>query len=246
MGAGFKDLNASASGRAVDVRFLLENRSDEVWRKRDGFCLGWQVFERGGTSYLAEGEWVEAGEQLAPGEGRTASVHVELPEEDGQYDVYVSPLSEDGWHYRAHWPFVLLSAVVEDGAARVEGIGVTTIGRLRRKGLGGRLLRGLAIPLTSLWGHRGLILSMARRELAARYRGSMGDVAWTILHPLLLMLTYFFVFGIVLKTRLGGDDSRSGFVLYFLAGMLPWLPFAEAVGRAPSVIPEHRNFVKKL
>jgi lipopolysaccharide transport system permease protein len=89
-------------------------------------------------------------------------------------------------------------------------------------------------------------VSMARRELAARYRGSMGDVAWTILHPLLLMLTYFFVFGIVLKARLGGDDSRSGFVLYFLAGMLPWLPFSEAVGRSPSVIPEHRNFVKKL
>ena len=28
--------------------------------------------------------------------------------------------------------------------------------------------------------------------------------------------------------------------------MLPWLPFAEAVGRSPYVIVEHRNFVKKL
>jgi lipopolysaccharide transport system permease protein len=34
--------------------------------------------------------------------------------------------------------------------------------------------------------------------------------------------------------------------LYFLAGMLPWLAFSEAVGRAPYVIVEHRNFVKKL
>jgi len=67
-----------------------------------------------------------------------------------------------------------------------------------------------------------------------------------VLHPLLLMLTYFFVFGVVLEARFGNDPSRSGFVLYFLAGMLPWLPFSEAVGRAPAVMLENRNFVKKL
>src|SRR5262249_41440882 len=42
------------------------------------------------------------------------------------------------------------------------------------------------------------------------------------------------------------DPSRSGFVLYYLAGMLPWLAFSEAVGRSASVMLEHRNFVKKL
>jgi homopolymeric O-antigen transport system permease protein len=60
------------------------------------------------------------------------------------------------------------------------------------------------------------------------------------------MSTYFFVFGIVLQTRFGGDPSRSGFVLYFLAGMLPWLAVSEAVGRSALVVIEHRNFVKKL
>ena len=87
---------------------------------------------------------------------------------------------------------------------------------------------------------------MVRREIAARYRGSFGDAAWTILHPLLLMLTYYFVFGIVLRSRFGGDSSQSGYVLNFLAGMLPWLPFSEAVGRAPTSMLEHRNFIKKL
>jgi lipopolysaccharide transport system permease protein len=50
----------------------------------------------------------------------------------------------------------------------------------------------------------------------------------------------------VLRTRFAGDPSRSGFVLYFLAGMLPWLPFSEAAGRAPLVMMEYRNFVKRL
>src|SRR5207249_9648560 len=69
---------------------------------------------------------------------------------------------------------------------------------------------------------------------------------WTFLSPLLLMTTYFFVFGIVMGARFGADTSRAGYVLYFMAGLLPWLAFAEAVGRAPSVIPDYRNFVKKL
>ena len=76
---------------------------------------------------------------------------------------------------------------------------------------------------------------MARRDILARYRGSFGDVLWTILNPLLLMSTYFFVFGVVLQARFGADQSSTGFALYFLAGMLPWLAFSEPAGpRAPT------------
>jgi lipopolysaccharide transport system permease protein len=100
--------------------------------------------------------------------------------------------------------------------------------------------------MRSLWRHRKLTLSMVRRDILARYRGSFGGALWTFLTPLLLMATYFFVFGVVLNARFAGDTSRSGYVLYFLAGMLPWLAFSEAVGRAPSVILEYRTFVKKI
>jgi len=112
--------------------------------------------------------------------------------------------------------------------------------------LGRTVRRVLTLPFLTIWRHRGLIRTLARRDILSRYRGSFGGGLWTVLTPLLLMLTYFFVFGIVLHTKFGNDPSRSGFVLYFFAGMLPWLPFSEAAGRAPSVIWEHRNFVKKL
>ena len=87
---------------------------------------------------------------------------------------------------------------------------------------------------------------MVRRDILSRYRGSFGGTLWTFLNPLLLMATYFFVFGVVLHTRFGSDTTRTGFVLYFLAGMLPWLAFSEAVGRSPNVILEYRTFVKKI
>lgn len=100
--------------------------------------------------------------------------------------------------------------------------------------------------MSSLWQHRSLAVSLARRDVQARYRGSFGGGLWTFLNPLLLMLTYYFVFGIVLSARFPGDPSREGFVLYFIAGMLPWLAISEAWGRSPSLILEHHNFIKKL
>ena len=52
---------------------------------------------------------------------------------------------------------------------------------------------------------------MSRRDVMARYRGSFGDILWTVLNPLLLMATYFFVFGVVLQSRFSSDQSRTGF-----------------------------------
>ena len=86
---------------------------------------------------------------------------------------------------------------------------------------------------------------MVRRDIAGRYAGSYGGVFWTVIHPLLMMLTYWFVFGYVLQTKFGAD-GQDNFTLYFLAGMLPWLAFSEAAGRAPGIVIEHANFVKKL
>src|SRR5205823_11863894 len=79
--------------------------------------------------------------------------------------------------------------------------------------------------------------------IAGRYKGSFGGSFCTLIKPLLLMLTYSFVFGVVIRDS---SLTRSEFALYCLAGMLPWLPFSEAAGRSPGTIPEHRNFVKKL
>jgi lipopolysaccharide transport system permease protein len=86
---------------------------------------------------------------------------------------------------------------------------------------------------------------MTRRDLRSRYRGSFAEAFWPVLHPLILMATYYFVFGVVLQARFEGDVTRSGFVLNFLAGMLPWLAFSEAVARAPGALLENRHLVKK-
>jgi len=123
---------------------------------------------------------------------------------------------------------------------------VATQAQLRRARAIRSVGRALVYPVLTVWRNRSLIRVMVRREVLGRYRGSFGGSLWTVISPLLLILTYFFIFSIVMRATFPGDTSRAGYVLYFLAGMLPWLAFSEAVGRAPGVVLEHRNFVKKL
>lgn len=248
MPAGYQDvkLQLDPESRTLVARFRLVNQSGQIWRS-DDVSLGWQVFDPETGTFIFEGVWTPIGVDLAPAETREFAVEVQLPPERGRYHVYLSPIhSSQGWFYHRGQPFLLLDVVVENHCAELLETSVTTIRALRRKQRRFRLKRLFTHPLNSIWQNRSLIRSMVRRDIHARYKGSFGDVLWTVLNPLLLMATYFFVFGLVLQSRFGPDQSRTGFVLYFLAGMLPWLAFSEAVGRAPYVIVEHRNFVKKL
>lgn len=249
MGVRYSGLTVAgeAGSSRLRVKFRLENRSSVTWRRMIGPSLGWQVYDPSSATFILEGEWTPMPCDLGPGDAADVDLSVSLPAESGPYHVYVSVVDDRrGWLYAAGEPFALIDATVEAGAAREVRGRVTTLARVRWANFAHAVPKALQYPVKTVWENRRLIGSVVRRDILARYRGSFGDALWTVLNPLLLMVTYFFVFGVVLHSRFGNDDSRSGYVLYFLAGMLPWLAFSEALGRAPTVILEHRNFVKKL
>src|ERR1051326_4957393 len=220
--ASFQAIEAAAEGSSIRLRFRIDSPA----------VLGWQVFDPSSGAFLFEGEWSDVRET-------NVDMRLDLPAGDGPYRVQVAPVAD---RHR----FILIDARVHDGQLEMDAPRVASAAALRRAWWREAIPKAFVFPARSLRENHKLIASMVRRDILSRYRGSFGGALWTFLNPLLLMATYFFVFGVVLRTRFGADTSRSGFVLYFLAGMLPWLAFAEAVGRAPSVILEHRNFVKKL
>ena len=231
----------------VPVRLRVENTTAEIWKPEDGYAASYQVFDPETGTLVREGVRTPLPQELAPGESLEVEVAVEFPPEPGRYRAYVSAMREHVcWFYERGAQFTALDAEVSPGGVRVIRTAVTTLRALGRRNLVRAAGRAFRYPVLSIWRNRGLIRSMVRRDILGRYRGSFGGMFWTVLNPLLLMATYFFVFGIVLRTRFASDPSQAGFVLYFLCGMLPWLAFSEAAGRAPFVLLEHRNFVKKL
>jgi lipopolysaccharide transport system permease protein len=248
--AQYKDARVSVHGSVLEVGLTIENRSGGTWTS-ENFSLGWQFYDPQTNLFIEEGAWIPVARDVAPGAAAQFEISIPFPPEAGAYEIYLSHIQPvSGWAYARGEPFlrILVQAVenVSNGQLRVLAQEVTTVRALRWRRAWAALPKLFASPLRTIAQNHRLIRSMARRDILARYRGSFGDVFWTVLNPLLLMATYFFVFGIVLQSRFGPDQSRTGFALYFLAGMLPWLAFSEPVGRAASVILEHRNFVKKL
>ena len=242
----YRDVQIHAHGSALENHLGLENISGQTW-KTENFALGWQFFDPQTDSFILEGEWTPAARDIPPGETASFDLSIPFPPDPGGYHVYVSPIERpEGWAYLRGQPFLRIAAQASDGQIRVLDHQIATARGLRLGRWWRALPKFFAGPFETILENHRLIGSMARRDILARYRGTFGDVFWTVLNPLLLMATYFFVFGVVLRTRFGTDQSSTSFALYFLAGMLPWLAFSEPAGRAPHVIPEHRNFVKKL
>lgn len=99
----------------------------------------------------------------------------------------------------------------------------------------------------SLWRNRLLILQMTRREIAARYRGSVIGLAWSFINPVLMLMVYTFVFSVVFKARWGVQgESRTDFAIVLFAGMIVFGFFSEMINRAPGQIVSNANYVKKV
>ena len=204
--ASYRAVSATVEDGAICVRFECDVQG----------AIGWQLFDPATGAFLSEGEWSES--------GAATSVRVALPPEGGAYRVQVAPV-EDREQY------IAIDAEVGAGDLAISEPRVVDAYNERFFRRLVAIRKAFTSPTACVWRNRKLILSMVKRDIMTRYRGSFAGALWTLLTPLLLMATYFFVFGVVLRTRFSADNSGVGYVLYFLAGMLPWLPFQEAVGR---------------
>ncbi|MBF0373597.1 MAG: ABC transporter permease [Alphaproteobacteria bacterium] len=98
---------------------------------------------------------------------------------------------------------------------------------------------------TFLW-HRPLILRLAAREVAARYRGSLMGALWAVAVPLMMLTVYSFVFGVVFRARWSGTSDAKEFPVVLFAGLVCFWMFSESATRAPSLIRENAVYVKKI
>ncbi|HLB18699.1 MAG TPA: hypothetical protein VK613_06170, partial [Gaiellaceae bacterium] len=63
--------------------------------------------------------------------------------------------------------------------------------------------------MTTVYGdlvrYRELFGNLFRRDVQAKYRGSLLGLAWTLANPVLLMAVYLFVFSVLWKTQFGSE-----------------------------------------
>jgi lipopolysaccharide transport system permease protein len=100
----------------------------------------------------------------------------------------------------------------------------------------------------TLLKHRQLIFQMIKREVVGRYKGSILGLAWSFFNPILMLIIYTFVFSVVFKSRWGleGSSSKAEFALILFVGMIVFNFFSETISKAPCLILNNINYVKKV
>ena len=92
---------------------------------------------------------------------------------------------------------------------------------------------------------RTLIFQLVKRDFQQRYVGSAAGWMWSLIHPLVLLASYTFIFSICLKTPPGTGALTENYTLFLFTGMLPWLLFSETVQSSSGSIVEQANLVTK-
>ena len=92
---------------------------------------------------------------------------------------------------------------------------------------------------------RTLIFQLVKRDFQQRYIGSAAGWLWGLIHPLVLLASYTFIFSICLKMPAGTGELTHNYTLLLFTGMLPWLLFSETVMRSSGSIVEQANLVTK-
>jgi lipopolysaccharide transport system permease protein len=93
---------------------------------------------------------------------------------------------------------------------------------------------------TDVLQYRELFRSLFRRDLQARYRGSLLGVLWTLVNPLVLLGIYLLVFSLL--TRFIAVDHPA---LFLLSGLTIWVFFSAALHAASRSMLDNANLIRK-
>jgi len=99
--------------------------------------------------------------------------------------------------------------------------------------------------LRNLVERRALLAQLVRRDFEQRYVGSAAGWLWGVVHPLVLLASYIFVFQVCLKVKLPPGAVTQNYTMYLFCGVLPWLLFSETVTRSASSMVENSTLITK-
>jgi lipopolysaccharide transport system permease protein len=104
----------------------------------------------------------------------------------------------------------------------------------------------LLTPLERAWRFRELIRAVVRRELAARFRGTVLGWLWAIFGPLVMLSAYTVVFSSVVGApSSAAAKGPKAYALSIFAGLIIFNLFSELAYRSPGLLHEHAGVIKR-
>ena len=95
-----------------------------------------------------------------------------------------------------------------------------------------------------IYKNRRLVAKLAKNDFKTRYAGSYLGIVWAFIQPVITILVYWFVFSVGFRS--GTGDLGVPFVLYLVAGIVPWFFFQDALMGGTNSLLEYNYLVKKV
>jgi ABC-2 type transport system permease protein len=70
--------------------------------------------------------------------------------------------------------------------------------------------------ILNVWRYRELLVTLTRKELKVKYRGSVLGFVWSLVNPALYIVVFSIVFGVLMKQNI------HNFALLMMCGIVPW------------------------
>lgn len=99
----------------------------------------------------------------------------------------------------------------------------------------------------SIIKQRRLLLEMARRDVSDRYAGQMLGSVWAVVHPVMTVAVFIFMFAVIFRMKVDGSlDIPGDHTLYMVSGLVPWLVTADVLGRSSAIVSSQASLVKQV
>jgi lipopolysaccharide transport system permease protein/teichoic acid transport system permease protein len=93
-----------------------------------------------------------------------------------------------------------------------------------------------------LYKEQRLITALAVREVRAQYVASSLGMLWNLIHPIVMITVFWFVFSVGFKAQPLHDVP---FVVWLTAGLAPWYAFSDIINGSTNSVIAHAHLVKK-
>jgi lipopolysaccharide transport system permease protein len=102
---------------------------------------------------------------------------------------------------------------------------------------------GIVLPdLRAVWEYRELLFFLVWRDVKVRYKQTALGVGWILLQPLLSVVVFTVIFGILLNVP-SGDVP---YAVFALAGLLPWQYFSSSLSRVGTSLVNSSQLITKV
>jgi lipopolysaccharide transport system permease protein len=93
-----------------------------------------------------------------------------------------------------------------------------------------------------LWRYRDLLFFLIKRELKIRYAQSVLGIGWAIIQPMVSMLVFTVVFGILI----GVSSDGAPYPVFSYAALVPWTFFSSATLASTNSLITSANMISKV